>query len=124
MTKNNFDAAMQKLALSIGSTDAGWAKAAISNTDNVIVKPFDGKFELVATQNLIKQYAADRLVMLPPVKQNGVTYMVLTYPGTKEKIKRLLDDRMAQYTSGEISSVFGTDSEIAMPRKYARSKVR
>lgn len=124
MTKNNFDAAMQKLALSIGSTDAGWAKAAISNTDNVIVKPFDGKFELVATQNLIKQYAADRLVMLPPVKQNGVTYMVLTYPGTKEKIKRLLDDRMAQYTSGEISSVFGTDSEIAMPRKYTRSKVR
>lgn len=124
MTKNNFDAAMQKLALSIGSTDAGWAKAAISNTDSVIVKPFDGKFELVATQNLIKQYAADRLVMLPPVKQNGVTYMVLTYPGTKEKIKRLLDDRMAQYTSGEISSVFGTDSEIAMPRKYTRSKVR
>lgn len=124
MTKNNFDAAMQKLALSIGSTDAGWAKAAISNTDNVIVKPFTGKFELVATQNLIKQYAADRLVMLPPVKQNGVTYMVLTYPGTKAKIKRLLDDRMAQYTSGEISSVFGTDSEIAMPRKYARSKVR
>ena len=124
MTKNNFDAAMQKLALSIGSTDAGWAKAAISNTDSVIVKPFDGKFELVATQNLIKQYAADRLVMLSPVKQNGVTYMVLTYPGTKEKIKRLLDDRMAQYTSGEISSVFGTDSEIAMPRKYTRSKVR
>ena len=124
MTKNNFDAAMQKLALSIGSTDAGWAKAAISNTDSVIVKPFTGKFELVATQNLIKQYAADRLVMLPPVKQNGVTYMVLTYPGAKETIKRLLANRVAQYTSGEISSVFGTDSEIAMPRKYARSKVR
>lgn len=124
MTKNNFDAAMQKLALSIGSTDAGWAKAAISNTDNVIVKPFTGKFELVATQNLIKQYAADRLVMLPPVKQNGVTYMVLTYPGAKETIKRLLANRVAQYTSGEISSVFGTDSEIAMPRKYTRSKVR
>ena len=124
MTKNNFDAAMQKLALSIGSTDAGWAKAAISNTDNVIVKPFDGKFELVATQNLIKQYAADRLVMLPPVKQNGVTYMVLTYPGAKETIKRLLANRVAQYTSGEISSVFGTDNEIAMPRKYTRSKVR
>lgn len=124
MTKNNFDAAMQKLALSIGSTDAGWAKAAISNTDSVIVKPFTGKFELVATQNLIKQYAADRLVMLPPVKQNGVTYMVLTYPGAKETIKRLLANRVAQYTSGEISSVFGTDSEIAMPRKYTRSKVR
>jgi len=124
MTKNNFDAAMQKLALSIGSTDAGWAKAAISNTDNVIVKPFDGKFELVATQNLIKQYAADRLVMLPPVKQNGVTYMVLTYPGAKETIKRLLANRVAQYTSGEISSVFGTDNEIAMPRKYTRGKVR
>ena len=124
MTKNNFDAAMQKLALSIGSTDAGWAKAAISNTDSVIVKPFTGKFEMVATQNLIKQYAADRLVMLPPVKQNGVTYMVLTYPGAKETIKRLLANRVAQYTSGEISSVFGTDSEIAMPRKYTRSKVR
>ena len=124
MPKNNFEAAMKKLALSIGAADAGWAKAAISNTDNVIVKPFDGKFELVATQNLIKQYAADRLVMLPPVKQNGVTYMVLTYPGAKETIKRLLANRVAQYTSGEISSVFGTDSEIAMPRKYARSKVR
>ena len=64
------------------------------------------------------------MVMLPPVKQNGVTYMVLTYPGAKETIKRLLANRVAQYTSGEISSVFGTDSEIAMPRKYTRSKVR
>ena len=124
MPKNNFEAAMKKLALSIGAADAGWTKVAISNTDSVIIKPFSGEFELTATQNLIEQYAADRLVMLPPVKQNGVTYMVLTYPGTQAAVKKLLANRVAQYTGGAISSVFGTDSEIAMPRKYTRSKVR
>lgn len=114
--KDKFYTAMGKLADSIGSRDAGWDKVAISNNASVIVKRLSSDFELATTENLVKEFAAERFVMLPSVKMGDKRYMVMSYAGEADNVRKLLDDRIARYKRGEITSVFGSDVGVSYPR--------
>lgn len=113
--KDKFHAAMGKLADSIGARDAGWDKVAISNNASVIVKRLSSDFELATTENLVEEFAAERFVMLPSVKMGNDRYMVMSYAAEADNVRKLLDDRIARYKRGEITSVFGSDVAVSYP---------
>lgn len=123
----NINSLYDNLSKTIGMTTTGWYKAVISDNFDVIVKETTNDWEAVATNLIIEKDHKNRLVMLDTIEQCGRKYMVLTYPGRKEKAQQLLQGRLEQYKKGIIPFVFGTDEELEVAREQLlnrKSKIR
>lgn len=107
--KDIFRNAMDNLSNAIGARADGWDKVPISNIDSVIIKPFTNDFELKAVELLVREFAADRLAVLPSVTMGNTRYMVMAYAGEADRVRKSLADRVAKYNRGESRSIFGVD---------------